>query len=178
MQKLILNIQGISLFLDFEKLPLKSLAKFEILISNLTDFEKIKTFFENHKNDLIKLEQLNISFPLVDNTNNILNKFYTIFENLPPSLKQLNISNENILSKEEFLEIISKIQKNNISINCELNCYCFDLGDKAIGDNVDNLKKLLNSKDNIVLDNFEIHHRSFNGFKFNGKNQNFKVILY
>ena len=177
LQKLILNIQGISLFLDFDKLPLKSLTKFEILISNLTDFEKIKTFFENHKNDLIKLEQLNISFPLVDNTNNILNKFYTIFENLPPSLKQLNISNENMLSKEEFLEIINKIQKNNISINCELNCYCFDLGDKAIGDNVDNLKKLLNSKDNIVLDNFEIHHRSFNGFKFNGKNQNFKVIL-
>ena len=177
LQKLILNIQGISLFLDFDKIPLKSLTKFEILISNLADFEKIKTLFEKRKNDLIKLEQLNISFPMIDNTKNILKKFYTIFENLPPSLKQLNISNENMLSKEEFLEIIGKIQKNNIPINCELNCYCPDLGDKDIGYNVENLKKILNSKDNFVFDNCETHHTSFNGFIFNGKNQNFKVIL-
>lgn len=176
LQKLALKIQGISLFLDFDKLPLKSLTKFEILISTLTDFEKIKSIFEKRKNDLNKLEQLNILFPLIDDTNNILNKFYTIFEKLPQSLKQLNISNDNMMSKEQFLDIISKIQKNNISINCEFNCDCFELRD-IVNENIEGLKKLLNSKGNINVDNCEIFHENYIGFKFVGKNQIFKVIL-
>ena len=177
LQKLILNIQGISLFLDFDKLPLKSLTKFEILISNLTDFEKIKSIFEKRKDDLNKLEQLNILFPLINDTNNVPNKFYNIFEYLPQSLKQLNICNENIINKEQFLDIISKIQKNDIAINCEFNCDCFELRDIVNDNNIEILKKLLNSKGNINVNDCEIFHENCIGFKFVGKNQIFKVIL-
>ena len=177
LHKLSLNIQGVSLFLDIDKLPLKSLTKFEILISNLADFEKIKSIFEKGKNDITKLEQFNILFPLIDDTNNILNKFYIIFEYLPQSLKQLNISNENIMSKEQFLDIISKIQKNNISINCEFICDCFELREIVNENSIESLKKLLNSKGNINVDNCDIFHENYSGFKFVGNNQNFKVIL-
>ena len=82
--------------LDFDKLPFNSLTKLEISIANKIELEKFKTFFDKHKNDFIKLEQLNITFLLVDDINYNIKE---LFDNLPPSLKQLNINNENIMNR-------------------------------------------------------------------------------
>ena len=174
LQQLVLNIQGVSLFLDFDKLPFNSLTKLEISIANKIELEKFKTFFDKHKNDFIKLEQLNITFLLVDDINYNIKE---LFDNLPPSLKQLNINNENIMNKDGFVELINQINKNNIPINCELYCDCFELEDIIFEGNVEELKKILSSKGDINLNNCEIIPGQEKEFNFEANKQNFKVVL-
>ena len=150
------------------------MTKLEISIANKIELEKFKTFFDKHKNDFIKLEQLNITFLLVDDINFNIKE---LFDNLPPSLKQLNINNENIMNKDGFVELINQINKNNIPINCELNCDCFELEDIIFEGNVEELKKILSSKGDINLNNCEIIPGQEKEFNFEANKQNFKVVL-
>ena len=75
MKKLELDVQGISLFIDFDKLPFNSLQKLDISISNLKDMEKVSAFLKNNKNNLFQLTQLNISLLFVYDTNFIMKEF-------------------------------------------------------------------------------------------------------
>ena len=160
-----LNIEGISLFLDFDKLPFNSLEKLELSISNLKDMEKISAFFNNHKNDLKRLTQVNVSFLFVYETKFISKEFMKIFLNLPPSVKILNITNENFMSQDEVLDIIKKIQKKNYSLNCELKCECLDLEGMLQKNKEEDLKMFFNSKGIINLNKCEIINDINRGIK-------------
>lgn len=161
LKNLTLDIQGISLLLDFSLLPFNSLQKLDISISALKDMEKFNEFFKNHKNDFKCLTQLNLTFPLAYETYFTLKTFLKIFDNLPPCIKILNINNENMMKKEVILEIITKIHKSKIPINCELKCDCLDLEEFLSVDKLENLKKFLNSKGNINIDKCEIIRDDF-----------------
>ena len=148
-----IEMQGISLLFDFGLLPFDSLEKLELSISCLKDMEKISAFFKNHKHDFINLKQLNLSLPLVYDINFTFKEFMKILENLPFCLQELHITNENLMKKEEVLEIIQKIQKNKNSFNYELVCSCLEL-EEFFGKQMEDLKNFFNSKGNINLSKF------------------------
>jgi len=166
LSNLSLEIQGISLILNFSKLPFNSLEKLDLSISALKDIEKLDEFFKEHKDDLKNLTQLNLSFPFVYDFDNSTKSFIKIFDNLPPNLKILTINNENMMQKEDILEIIKKIQNNKISLNCELKCECFEL-EVFLNDNkIEDLKVFLNSNGNINIEKLEIIKDTIGGIKF------------
>jgi len=156
LKNLTLDIQGISLLLDFTSLPFNSLQKLDLSITALKDMEKLHDFFKNQKNNLISLTQLNLTFTFAYDTYFTFKTFIKIFDNLPPCIKTLNINNENMMKKEDILEIIKKINKSKIPINCEFKCDCLDLEEFLNSDKLENLKKFLNSKGNINIDKCEI----------------------
>ena len=127
LKNLTLDIQGISLLLDFTSLPFNSVQKLDLSITALKDMEKLHDFFKNQKNNFKSLTQLNLTFTFDYDTYFTLKTFIKIFDNLPPCIKTLNINNENVMKKEDILEIIKKIHKSKIPINCEFKCDCRDL---------------------------------------------------
>ena len=166
LSNLSLEIQGISLILNFSKLPFNSLEKLDLSISALKDIEKLDEFFKEHKDDLKNLTQLNLSFPFVYDFDNSTKSFIKIFDNLPPNLKILTINNENMMKKEDILEIIKKIQNNKISLNCELKCECFELEEFLNDNKIEDLKVFLNSNGNINIEKLEIIKDTIGGIKF------------
>ena len=166
LSNLSLEIQGISLILNFSKLPFNSLEKLDLSISALKDIEKLDEFFKEHKDDLKNLTQLNLSFPFVYDFDNSTKSFIKIFDNLPPNLKILTINNENMMQKEDILEIIKKIQNNKISLNCELKCECFELEEFLNDNKIEDLKVFLNSNGNINIEKLEIIKDTIGGIKF------------
>ena len=161
LKNLTIDIQGISLLLDFTSLPFNSLQKLDLSITALKDMEKLHDFFKNQKNNLISLTQLNLTFTFAYDTYFTFKTFIKIFDNLPPCIKTLNINNENMMKKEDILEIIKKIHKSKIPINCEFKCDCPDLEEFLNSDKLENLKKFLNSKGNINIDKCEIIRGEF-----------------
>ena len=161
LKNLTLDIQGITLLLDFSLLPLDSLQKLDISMTALKDMEKLLEFFQNHKNDFKNLTQLNLSFLLTYDVHYALNAFLKIFDNLPPCIKILNINNENMMKKEDVLEIIKKIQKHENFVNCEFKCDCLDLEEFLNSNKIEELKKFLNSKGKINIDKCEIIRDEF-----------------
>ena len=167
LSNLSLEIQGISLILNFSNLPFNSLEKLDLSISALKDIKKLDEFFKEHKDDLKNLTQLNLSFPFVYDFDNSTKSFIKIFDNLPPNLKILTINNENMIKKEDILEIIKKIQNNKISLNCELKCECFELEEFLNDYKIEDLKAFLNSNGNINIEKLEIIKDTIGGIKFN-----------
>ena len=164
---LTLVIQGFSLMFDFSKLPFNSLEKLDISISAENDMEKLDGFLKKNKDYFKNLVQLNISFPLVYNIDNLMKPFIKIFENLPHCLKILNINIENIMKMKDIIEIIKTIQKNKIPINCELKCDCFELEELLSENNMENLRTFLKSiaVDNVNIENYDIIKNSKRGIK-------------
>ena len=156
LKKLELDVQGISLFIDFDKLPFNSLQKLDISISNLKDMEKVSAFLKNNKNNLFQLTQLNISLLFVYDTNFIMKEFIKIFENIPPCIKELIINNENLMRKEEILEILKKIRNNKISFICKLECVCPEIEKFASDKKLNDFQTFLNTKGNIKADNLKL----------------------
>ena len=156
LKKLELDVQGISLFIDFDKLPFNSLQKLDISISNLKDMEKVSAFLKNNKNNLLQLTQLNISLLFVYDTNFIMKEFIKIFENIPPCIKELIINNENLMRKEEILEILKKIRNNKISFICKLECVCPEIEKFASDKKLNDFQTFLNTKGNIKADNLKL----------------------
>ena len=161
LKNLTLDIQGISLLLDFTSLPFNSVQKLDLSITALKDMEKLHDFFKNQKNNFKSLTQLNLTFTFAYDTYFTLKTFIKIFDNLPPCIKTLNINNENVMKKEDILEIIKKIHKSKIPINCEFKCDCLDSEEFLNSDKLENLKKFLNSKGNINIDKCEIIRGEF-----------------
>lgn len=151
-----IDIQGISLLLDFDKLPFDSFKKLDFSISNIKDMEKISSLFKKHKRSLYNLNQLNLSFLLSSDNNYIFKELLAIFDIFPTYLKDLNIYNENMMKKEEFLEIIDKIKKTKKNINCELKCDCPELGEFIGKNSSDKFKEFLRTKKKINLESCQI----------------------
>ena len=156
LSNLTIDIQGISLLLDFEKLPFNSFKKLDFSISNLKDMEKVSSIFKKHKRGIYNLTQLNLSFPLEYDTNHIFKEFLSIFDNFPTNLKDINIRYENMMKKGEFLEIIDKTKKTKKTINCELKCDCPELGEFVGKDGPEKFKEFLKSKKKINLEKCQI----------------------
>jgi len=165
LKNLTIDIQGISLLLDFTSLPFNSLQNLDLSIAALKDMEKLHDFFKNQKNNFKSLTQLNLTFTFAYDTYFTFKTFIKIFDNLPPCIKTLNINNENMMKKEDIFEIIKKIHKSKIPINCEFKCECLDLEEFLNSDKLENLKKFLNSKGNINIDKCEIIRGEFRRIK-------------
>ena len=162
LKNLSLDIQGITLLLNFSLLPFNSLQTLGLSITALKDMEKLLEFFRNHKNDLKNLTQLNLSFLLAYDTNYTFKAFLKIFDNLPLSIKALNIYNENMMKIAEVLDIIQKILRNNVYVyNCEFKCDCLDLEKYMDVNKTAELKNFLNSKGLINIHKCEIITNQF-----------------
>ena len=133
LESLTLNMEGISLFLDFNKLPNDNLENLEIDIYTLADMKALNEAFKNKKNELNKLANIKLCLAF-NECDEIFEEFLKILENIPNNLKNLSIKIENNIGKLELLKIIKIIHKNmnektmNISFNInskELEGYLF-----------------------------------------------------
>ena len=122
LKNLSLNMEGISLYLDFNKLPYTNLKQLKMTISNLKDIQALNEVLSTKKEE-VKLKDINLKINLM-NSEQILKELFKIYENIPDSLESLKITIDNNLSKLEILQIIKiaykKIKNKKIIYN--LNC--------------------------------------------------------
>ena len=114
LETLNLNMAGISLLLDFNKLSV-SLKKLFIDISTLRDMQELNQAFKNKKNELVNLAEVKLVLNLTEN-DQIFNELLKIFGNLPCNLENLKLTIENNIDIHELLQIFKAIH-NNIDIN-------------------------------------------------------------
>ena len=133
LERISINIPGISLFLDFNNLPWNNLKIIDIAISTLRDMEALNNALKNQKdNSYVKLSKIKLCICL-NVCSGLFDEFLKIYENLPLNLEELEVKIENIIGKNELLKILKAFHKNkngkNIIYNLhsnskELEGYC------------------------------------------------------
>ena len=150
LESLSLNMEGISLILDFNKIPVDNLKKLNIDISTFKDIKELNKALKNKKKELIKLTDLKLNITLNENEK-IFDEFLKIFENIPCNLEFLRLTIENLIGKIELLKII-KVMKKNLylekKINCTLHCNSKEI--EPFESKINNLNKYLQSYVNFV----------------------------
>ena len=121
LEMLNLNMPGISLFVDFNNLPVNNLKKLYIDISTLKDIELLNEGLKNQKNELLKLSEIKIILSFNDDVK-ILEEFLKIYDNFPINIESFKIVIENTIGKNELLKIMKGIYK-NINVNNDKNIY-------------------------------------------------------
>ncbi len=111
LENISLNMTGISLYLDLNKLPVNSLKIINIKISTLKDLEEFNSALKNQKNELVKLSKIKICLGINDNIQ-IFKEFLKIYDYLPPNLETFILTIENTIGKIELLQIMKCIYKN------------------------------------------------------------------
>ena len=151
LESITLNMEGISLILDFNKIPVNNLKKLIIDISTIRDIKELNMALNNKKNELVKLTELKLNISLNEN-DKIFDEFLKIFENIPCNLENLRLTIENMIGKNELLRIITAMKKNlhllEKKINCILHCNSKELS--LFENKINNLNEYFQSKVNCV----------------------------
>ena len=149
LEMLNLNMPGISLFLDFNNLPVSNLKKLNIDISTLKDMQSFNEGLKNQKNELLKLTEIKIILSF-NNDEKIFEEFLKIYDNIPINIESFKIIIENTIGKNELLKIIKGTHK-NININTDKNiyfslyCYSKELEAYLNVEKINNLKEFFKS---------------------------------
>ena len=149
LEMLNLNMPGISLFVDFNNLPVTNLKKLNIDISTLKDMESLNEGLKNQKNELVKLLEIKIILSF-NNDEKIFEEFLKIYDYIPASIESFKLTIENTLGKNELLKIMKGIHK-NININSDknkyfsLHCYSKELEAYLNDGKIKNLKEFFKS---------------------------------
>ena len=116
LQILNLNMSGISLFIDFNKLPCNNLTKLSLYVSTMNDMKAINEGLKNLKNNLLKLIEMRITI-CINISTEIFDECLKIYDNLPSNLEACGLSIENIISQNDLIKIIKKCHRNIKFIN-------------------------------------------------------------
>ena len=108
LQSLILNMEGITLLIDFNKLPFNNLQELDITISNIEDMKNLNNSIEANRKNYKNLQKLTINLGLSEN-NDILIEFTKLFKNIPGCLKMLIFNIQNLIDKTILLELLNTI---------------------------------------------------------------------
>ena len=111
LESISLNMIGISLYLDFNKLPVDNLRKISIEISTLKDMKAFNEALKNLKNGLIKLCEINLCLSLNGNEK-IFEEFLNIYDNIPLNIEIFKLTIENTIGKNQLLKIMKGVYKN------------------------------------------------------------------
>ena len=106
-----LKMSGISLFIDFNKLPSDNLTKLHLKISTLRDMKAINEALKNQKNNFLKLLEIKIYIG-INASPEIFKEFLKIYENFPPNLGIFGVIIENIVNKKDLLKLIEACHRN------------------------------------------------------------------
>jgi hypothetical protein len=121
LESLTLNMTGISLFLDFNKLPTNSLKKLIVDISTVKDMKALNEGLKNQQSDLQNLLEIKLNLCLTD-SDKLFEEFLRIYENLPYNLECFKLSIENSIGKLDLIKIMKGILK-NINLTKEKNIF-------------------------------------------------------
>ena len=161
LENLTLNMTGISLFLDLNKLPCQSLKKLDIEISCLRDMISLNEGLKNQMNDFKQLIEIRICLTL-NNCAEIFDELLKIYNYIPYSLETLKISIENIIGKDDLLKILKAFHKsiNSIKekkINYYLHCNSKELEGYLEDTRINILKQAFNNENGVFIDKCKIY---------------------
>ena len=111
LESISLNMAGISLYLDFNKLPPDNLRKISIEISTLRDMKEFNEALKNLKERLLKLAEIKL-FLALNEDDKIFEEFLNIYDNIPSNVDIFKLTIENTIGKSELIKIIKGVYKN------------------------------------------------------------------
>jgi hypothetical protein len=152
LENLSLNMEGISLFLDFNKLPTDNLKNIQIDIYTLPDMKALNEALKNKKNELNNLTEIKLHLRFNEG-DEIFEEFLKIFENIPNSLKSFSIIIDNIIGKLELLKLLKAMHKNmnQKNINISFNINSRELIVYLFKSKINNLKEYFMSNDALFI---------------------------
>ena len=167
LENITFNMTGISFFIDFSKLPIKSLRKLEIEISSLRDMKSLNEGLRNQKDKFDKLTEIRLNI-CINNFEDIFDELLNIFESIPFSLEILKITIENMIGKNELYKILKAYHRNirkEQRINCSLYCFSRELEGYSDESKIKFLKDSFNAENGIFISKCEL-------ISLKSKNQN------
>ena len=111
LESISLNMAGISLYLDFNKLPVDNLRKISIEISSLKDMKAFNGALRKLNDRLLKLVKIKLCLVLNDN-DKIFEEFLNIYDNIPSNIDIFKLTIENSIGKRELIKIMKGVYKN------------------------------------------------------------------
>jgi hypothetical protein len=142
LQILNLNMSGISLFIDFNKLPCNNLTKLSLYVSTLNDMKAINEGLKNLKNNLLKLNDMKITI-CINISTEIFDECLKIYDNLPLNLEIFILTIENIIGQNDLVKIIKNCHRNIKFISGKNILYCLVCDSQEL---------------EMYLDNFRVHN--------------------
>ena len=149
LENLGLNMEGISLLLDFNTIPVDNLKKLSFELSTLQDVKALSEYLKNKKKELIKLTEFKLSITIND-SEKIFDELLKILENIPCNLETLKLTIENNIGKKELVKIVKAMNKNMNLLeklnNLSLHCNSRELDNYLDENKINNLKEYLHEK--------------------------------
>jgi hypothetical protein len=158
LESIAFNMTGISFFIDFSKLPIKSLKIIDIEISSLKDLKSINEGLKNQKDKFTKLTEIRLII-CINNFEDIFDELLKIFENIPISVENLKITIENIIGKIELYKILKAYHRNirkEKKINCSLHCNSRELEGFSDESKIKLLKDTYNAENGLFINKCEL----------------------
>ena len=142
-------MEGISLLLDFNTIPVDNLKKLSFELSTLQDVKALSEYLKNKKKELIKLTEFKLSITIND-SEKIFDELLKILENIPCNLETLKLTIENNIGKKELVKIVKAMNKNMNLLeklnNLSLHCNSRELDNYLDENKINNLKEYLYEK--------------------------------
>jgi hypothetical protein len=149
LENLGLNMEGISLLLDFNTIPVDNLKKLSFELSTLQDVKALNECLKNKKKELVKLTEFKLSITIND-SEKIFDELLKILENIPCNLETLKLTIENNIGKKELVKIVKAMNKNMNLLeklnNLSLHCNSRELDNYLDENKINNLKEYLYEK--------------------------------